>query len=110
MFQEKFFVMPALNDATDRNMARGLSLALERKKETEMAERAKSAQRTEVDIASERMGRNQLQGDDQSNVHNERQAVPDVKQETDEVIESFEKLDKDQRAKSDLGKGNRSGE
>jgi hypothetical protein len=54
MFQEKFFVMPALNDATDRNMARGLSLALERKKETEMAERAKNAQRTEVDIASER--------------------------------------------------------
>jgi hypothetical protein len=33
-----------------------------------------------------------------------------VKQETEEVIESFEKLDKDHRAKSDLGKGNRSGE
>lgn len=68
----------------------------------------KAAQRTESDIASERMGRNKLQGDDQSNVHNERQAVPDVKQETDDVIESFEKLDKDERAREDLGKGNRS--
>lgn len=62
---------------------------------------------TESDLASEKMGRNKLQGDDQSNVHNERQAVPDVKQETDGVIESFEKMDKDHRAVEDLGKGNR---
>ena len=73
-----------------------------------MAEKDKNAQRTETDLASERMGRNKLQGDDQENVHNERQAVPDVKQETDGVIESFEKLDKDKRAREDLGKGNRS--
>ena len=65
-------------------------------------------QLTETDLAAERMGRNKLQGDDQSNVHNERQAVPDVKQDTDGVIESFEKLDKDKRARDDLGKGNRS--
>lgn len=73
-----------------------------------MAEEYKNAQRTETDLSSERMGRNKLQGDDQQNVHNERQAVPDVKQETDGVIESFEKLDKEQRAREDLGKGNRS--
>jgi len=62
---------------------------------------------TRSDIASEEMGRNSLQGDDQENVRNERQAVPDVKTETDGVIESFRKLDKDKRAREDLGKGNR---
>ncbi|HEX2020867.1 MAG TPA: hypothetical protein VGO17_18200 [Aurantimonas sp.] len=62
---------------------------------------------TETDIASDRMGRNSLQGNDQESVHNQRQAVPDAKQETDGVIESFEKLDKDKRAREDLGKGNR---
>ena len=72
-----------------------------------MADDDKNAQRTETDIANDRMGNNQLQGDDQGNVHNERQAVPDVKQSTDGVIESFEKLDKDKRAREDLGKGNR---
>lgn len=63
---------------------------------------------TESDLASERMGRNNLQGDNQSNVHNERRAVPDVKLQTDGVVESFQKLDKNKRAKEDLGKGNRS--
>jgi hypothetical protein len=84
-------------------------VGLSQRKEITMTERDTSAQLSETDIASERMGRNKLQGDDQSNVHNERQAVPDVKQETDGVIESFEKLDKDHRAEKDLGKGNRSG-
>tara|TARA_R100000365_G_C2729556_1_gene60061 strand:- start:84 stop:320 length:237 start_codon:yes stop_codon:yes gene_type:complete len=73
-----------------------------------MDEKQKTAQRTETDLASERMGRNKLRGNDQSNVRNERKAVPDVKQETDGVVESFEKLDKDKRAREDLGKGNRS--
>lgn len=73
-----------------------------------MADNKDTRTLTESDLASERMGRNGLQGDNQSNVHNERRAVPDVKQETDGVIESFEKLDKDRRAKEDLGKGNRS--
>lgn len=72
-----------------------------------MTQQEKSAQRTETDMASERMGRNKLQGDDQANVHNERQAVPDVKQDTDGVVESFEKPDKNHRAEEDLGKGNR---
>lgn len=61
----------------------------------------------EADPDSDRMGRNKLQGDDQLSVHNERQAVPDVSQETDGVLQSFEKLDKDKRAREDLGKGNR---
>ncbi len=62
----------------------------------------------ETDLAQEKMGRNALQGDDQHNVRNQRQAVPDVKKETDGVIESFKKLDKDYRAKTDLGKGRKS--
>ena len=62
---------------------------------------------TRSDLASDEMGRNSLQGDDQANVRNERQAVPDVKTETDGVVESFRKLDKDKRAREDLGKGNR---
>ena len=62
---------------------------------------------TRSDIASDEMGRNSLQGDDQANIRNERQAVPDVKTETDGVIESFRKLDKNVRARKDLGKGNR---
>ncbi|MCO6389355.1 hypothetical protein [Aliihoeflea sp. 40Bstr573] len=73
-----------------------------------MAENKDTRRLTETDLASERMGRNKLQGDDQANVQNERRAVPDVTQETDDVVESFEKLDKDKRAREDLGKGNRS--
>lgn len=63
---------------------------------------------TESDIAQDKMGNNQLQGNDQAQVRNQRQAVPGEKQETDGVIESFEKLDKEVRAERDLGKGNRS--
>lgn len=64
---------------------------------------------TETDLASDKMGNNKLQGDDQLRVHNQRQAVPDEKTETDDIIESLEKMDKDVRAREDLGKGNRSG-
>lgn len=61
-----------------------------------------------ADIANEEMGRNSLQGNDQENVRNQRQAVPDVKTEPDWIMESFKKLDKEKRAREDLGKGNRS--
>ena len=62
----------------------------------------------EADLASDMMGNNQLQGDDQENVHNQRQAVPDVKLEPDaNPVESAKMLDKDARAKAELGKGNR---
>ena len=62
-----------------------------------------------ADLAQDEMGNNQLQGDDQEDVHNERQEVPDVRTEPDDVMESFEKMDKEKRAREDLGKGNRSG-
>ena len=63
----------------------------------------------EFDIASDLQGRNKLQGDNQTDVVNQRHAQAEAKGDTDGVIESFEKMDKDVRAERDLGKGNRSG-
>lgn len=59
----------------------------------------------EGDIDSERMGRNSLQGDYQANVRNERQSQPGERPEPDDMQDSFRKLDKDARARLDLGKG-----
>ncbi|QDZ00704.1 hypothetical protein FQ775_10085 [Nitratireductor mangrovi] len=67
--------------------------------------RTSKARLTETDLAQEKMGRNDLQGDDQENVRNERHAAPDAKKQTDGVVESFRKLDKDERARKDLNKG-----
>lgn len=64
---------------------------------------------TESDLASRIMGDNALQGNDQRNVRNQRHAAPDEKTETDGIIESLEKLDKDVRARRDLGKGKGTG-
>lgn len=64
----------------------------------------------ESNLAQERMGRNSLQGDDQLSVRNERHAVPDVKPDADDIIESFEKRDKDKRAREGLNKGARRGD
>ena len=50
------------------------------------------------DMASEIKGRNSLQGNDQSNVHNERQRVAEEKRETEGLIESFENMDPKTRA------------
>lgn len=58
------------------------------------------------DLAQREMGDNSLQGEDETNLRNQRRAVPNVKQEADDVIESFEKADDETRAKQDLGKGN----
>ena len=58
----------------------------------------------EFDLASDLKGNNSLQGDDQLSVPSGRRAQADAKGETDGLIESFEKLDKDVRAKRDLGK------
>ncbi|MGE3645783.1 MAG: hypothetical protein AB7F96_18205 [Beijerinckiaceae bacterium] len=69
----------------------------------------KPGELTHSDLAQDIMGKNALQGADQLSVRNQRRSVPGEKQETDGVIESFEKLDKDVRAEEDLGKGNRSG-
>lgn len=76
-------------------------------KEDNTSRTDKDRELTRADLASDEMGNNSLQGDDQANVRNQRHAVPDVKTEADGVIESFEKLDKDKRAREDLGKGNR---
>ncbi len=62
---------------------------------------------TESDLASERMGKNSLQGEDQLSVRNERKAMPDERLETDDPIESFRKVDKHKRAVTDLAKGAR---
>ncbi|WP_417307817.1 hypothetical protein [Devosia sp.] len=62
----------------------------------------------EFDLASDLMGNNQLQADNQVDHVNERKAQAGATGETDGIIESFEKLDKDVRAERDLGKGNRS--
>ena len=63
----------------------------------------------ENDLAQDRMGRNSLQGDDQASVRNQRHDQPDARQETDGVVESFEKLDKNERARRDLNKGAKNG-
>lgn len=61
---------------------------------------------TESDLAQKEMGDNQLQGDDQANVRNQRRAVPGAKKDPDDnPIETFRKADKDERARRDLGKG-----
>ncbi len=63
---------------------------------------------SQSDLANDIMGNNQLQGDDQESVHNQRHAVPDVKQKADSgPVESAKMLDKDARARAELGKGNR---
>ncbi|WP_417425288.1 hypothetical protein [Hoeflea sp.] len=63
---------------------------------------------TETDLAQDKMGDNDLQGNDQANVRNQRHAVPDVKQNADDgVKESLRKMDKDIRAREELGKGAR---
>lgn len=59
----------------------------------------------EPDFDGDRMGRNSLQGDDQQSVRNERQAMPDEREQTDDMEDSFRKLDKDARARLDLNKG-----
>jgi len=55
----------------------------------------------EMDLASDLKNKPSLRGD--ARVHT-REAEADVRGETDSLIESFEKLDKDVRAERDLGK------
>ena len=59
----------------------------------------------EVDLAQDNMGDNALQGDDQESVRNERRAQPDAAREPDSAVRrSFEMMDKDERARRELGK------
>jgi len=48
---------------------------------------------TETDLAADKMGNNQLQGDDQEKVRNERHAQADVTTETDGVVEGLKRKD-----------------
>jgi len=52
----------------------------------------------EFDIADELQGDNSLQGEDQQRNVNQRQAVPGASGDTDDLLESFRKLDKHHRA------------
>lgn len=66
----------------------------------------KPADVSETDLAQDRMGKNSLQGNDQENVRNERHAMPEGKRDPDRSVEeSFRKMDKDVRARTDLNKG-----
>jgi hypothetical protein len=49
------------------------------------------------DFASDIQGRASLKGDDQDNVHTERQRVPDAVREAEDVVESFEITDRRSR-------------
>jgi hypothetical protein len=70
----------------------------------------KAGELTDSDFADDKMGRNSLHGDDQASVRNQRHDQPDAKRDADGVLESFVKMDKETRARKDLGKGARSGE
>lgn len=63
----------------------------------------------EFDLAADLKGRNSLQGENQLRNNNERQAQAEAKGDTDDLMESFEKLDDDVRAERDLGKRSSSG-
>jgi hypothetical protein len=52
----------------------------------------------ETDLANQKMGNNQLQGNDQEDVRNQRHAVPDADPNAEGVIESFENMDPQVRA------------
>lgn len=47
----------------------------------------------------ELMGNNQLQGNDQENVHNQRETMPEESDRTEGVVESFERMDPKARAR-----------
>ena len=68
--------------------------------------REQSRPLAESDLSSDIMGNNQLQGDDQESVHNQRHSVPDAKAEPDaDPVESAKLQDKDTRAERELNKG-----
>ena len=48
---------------------------------------------TETDLAADKMGNNQLQGEDQESVHNERHSQAEVTTETDSVLEGLKRKD-----------------
>lgn len=55
----------------------------------------------ETDLADELKGDNALSGEDQAQSPSQRHAVPGVRDEPWDILESFKKTDKDYRAKSE---------
>jgi hypothetical protein len=55
------------------------------------------------DFSDDLQGRNSLQGEDQSRVRNQRHAVPGVKRQAEDVLESFEKSEAHEQARRDAG-------
>ncbi len=51
----------------------------------------------ETDLAADKMGNNQLQGDDQENVHNERHAQAEVTTDTDSIMEGLKRKENERR-------------
>ncbi|RDE08933.1 hypothetical protein [Pelagibacterium lacus] len=58
----------------------------------------------EFDFADDIAGRNSLQGNDQENVHKERQAQAEATGETEGLIESFEKTQTQKEASAEKKK------
>lgn len=67
-----------------------------RKTETHTRE-IKTEHLTGGDFADEKAGKNSMQGNDQSQVRNQRHAVPGAKAEAEGVVESFRKEEKRER-------------
>lgn len=68
----------------------------------------KPGETSETDRANKKMGTFGEQGHAKEKLTNERDAVPDVRDSADkDILESFEKMDKDVRADEELGKGRR---
>lgn len=61
----------------------------------------------EFDLAADLKGRNSLHGDDQGNIHNQRQEQAGATGETEGLIESFENADKQVRARREAEKRRR---
>lgn len=61
----------------------------------DLADRAPDAHdMTETDLAADKMGNNQLQGDDQVNVQNQRHAQAEVTTDTDTILEGLKRKEK----------------
>ena len=63
----------------------------------------KASDMTETDLADEEMGNNQLQGDDQNKVRNERHAKPDETTETDSVEEGLKRRERGRAEREESG-------
>lgn len=73
--------------------------------EKAMADRTPDAHdMTETDLAAEKMGNNQLQGDDQLNVQNERHAQAEVTTETESVMEGLKRRERHEEETGDKEK------